>query len=92
LYLCMSRYWKRAFSECKPVCSGHGAMKENYYLDDGTYSASQIVIEMVRSRRDGKSNISDLLKQLKEPQDAHEFRLKLKVHLHKPSSLLSAGQ
>lgn len=29
-------------------CSGHGAMAENYYLDDGTYSASQIVIALVQ--------------------------------------------
>ena len=55
-------------------------MKENYYLDDGTYSASQIVIEMVRSRQEGKGDVSDLLKQLQEPKDAQEFRLKLQVH------------
>ena len=29
--------------------SGHGAMAENYFLDDGTYSASQIVIMLARA-------------------------------------------
>ena len=62
------------------ICSGHGAMKENYYLDDGTYSASQIVIELVRRAREGKGDIAeDLLQQLKEPLEANEFRLKLQV-------------
>lgn len=65
-------------------------MKENYYLDDGTYSASQIVIEMVRSRQDGKADISDLLKQLQEPQDAHEYRLELQVHFCTSLSLPSS--
>ena len=55
-------------------------MKENFFLDDGTYSASQIVIEMVRRKREGKGDIAkDLLEQLKEPLEANEFRLKLQV-------------
>ena len=29
--------------------SGHGAMAENYFLDDGTYSASQIVIMLAKA-------------------------------------------
>ncbi|CAL5224325.1 g6994 [Coccomyxa viridis] len=60
--------------------SGHGAMKENYYLDDGTYSASQIVIIMVKRALEGlgKDIYSSLLKDLKEPMESSEFRLKLK--------------
>lgn len=55
-------------------------MKENYFLDDGTYSASQIVVEMVRRRLEGEGDISeDLLSQLSEPADSQEFRLKLEV-------------
>ena len=70
-----------------PGCSGHGAMKENYYLDDGTYSASQIVIIMVKRALEGlgKDIYSSLLKDLKEPMESSEFRLKLKVR-HQPSS------
>ena len=63
------------------MCSGHGAMKENYYLDDGTYSASQIVIIMVRRALEGlgKDIYGSLLADLKEPVESSEFRLKLKV-------------
>lgn len=62
-------------------------MKENYYLDDGTYSASQIVIIMVKRALEGlgKDIYSSLLKDLKEPMESSEFRLKLKVR-HQPSS------
>ncbi|KAK9839193.1 hypothetical protein WJX81_000583 [Elliptochloris bilobata] len=60
--------------------SGHGAMRENYYLDDGTYSASQIIILMVQRALEGRGKdvAADLLTQLKEPAEAREFRLKLK--------------
>ena len=56
-------------------------MKENYYLDDGTYSASQIVIVMVKRHLEGlgKDIYSSLLKDLKEPTESSEFRLKLKA-------------
>lgn len=57
-------------------------MKENYFLDDGTYSASQIIIEMVKRKIEGKGDVTtDLLDQLKEPAESREFRLKLKVGL-----------
>ena len=57
--------------------SGHGAMKENYNLDDGAYIAVKIIIEAVRRRRRGGGGISDLLAELKEPQEEAEVRLKI---------------
>ena len=70
-------------------CSGHGAMKENHFLDDGTYSASQILVEMVRRRLDGHGDLTEeLLSELKEPAEAHEFRLKLKVRGTHPAHAL----
>ena len=61
-------------------CSGHGAMRENFFLDDGTYSASQILVEMVKRRLEGHGDLTqELLQELQEPAEAHEFRLKLKV-------------
>ena len=59
-------------------------MKENYYLDDGTYSASQIVIVMVKRHLEGlgKDIYGSLLADLKEPIESSEFRLKLKVSIH----------
>ena len=57
-------------------------MKENYYLDDGTYSASQIIVEMVKRKLEGHGDLTEeLLQELQEPAEAHEFRLKLKVSL-----------
>lgn len=62
------------------VCSGHGAMKENHFLDDGAYSAVQIIIETVRRRLAGQGDIAaELLKQLKEPKHSSEYRLKITV-------------
>ena len=57
--------------------SGHGALKENFFLDDGAYMAAKIIVEYVKLRRQGK-DIFDLIKDLKEPAEQTEFRLKLK--------------
>jgi phosphomannomutase len=60
--------------------SGHGAMKENYFLDDGAYSAVKVVIEAVKRRLElgpGKGDISALLADLKEPVEAMEIRVKI---------------
>lgn len=57
--------------------SGHGAMKENYMLDDGAYLAVKIIIEMVRLRLAGDMRgIGGLLDGLDAPREEHEFRLK----------------
>ncbi len=62
------------------MCSGHGAMKENYFLDDGAYSALQIIVETAKQKVEGgKSITDDLLSKLPEPLEASEFRMKLKV-------------
>uniref|UniRef100_A0A061R0N2 phosphoglucomutase (alpha-D-glucose-1,6-bisphosphate-dependent) n=1 Tax=Tetraselmis sp. GSL018 TaxID=582737 RepID=A0A061R0N2_9CHLO len=57
--------------------SGHGAMKENFFLDDGAYSAVKVIIEMVRRRISGRGTISQLLESLAEPVESREFRLKI---------------
>ena len=57
--------------------SGHGAMKENYCLDDGAYIAVKIIIEAVRRRLRGGGGISDLLSELREPLEEKEVRLKI---------------
>lgn len=59
--------------------SGHGAMRENYFLDDGAYGALKIVIEMVRRRLQGEPDISDLLKDLRDPVEAMEIRVAIKA-------------
>lgn len=56
--------------------SGHAAMKENYFLDDGAYLATKIVIRCAKLKKEGKS-ISSLLEDLEDPLEAEEIRLKV---------------
>lgn len=53
--------------------SGHGAYKENYFLDDGAYLAMKIVIETARLKSKGLG-ISTVIEDLQEPLEAKEFR------------------
>ena len=65
---------------CCPLAietSGHAAMKENYFLDDGAYLCTKIIIKMAQLRREGK-DISDLIADLKECKEEKEIRIKIK--------------
>lgn len=59
-------------------------MKENLYLDDGAYSAVQVIIEMVRQALDGRSRDigAAILADLTEPLESQEYRLKVGAPLH----------
>ncbi len=49
--------------------SGHGALKENYFLDDGAYLMVKLLIEI------GKGNdLRKMIAALKEPKEAIEIR------------------
>ena len=54
--------------------SGHAALKENYFLDDGAFLATKIVILLAKLNKQGKS-IDDLIKNLKEPAESLEIRV-----------------
>ncbi|MDD5924453.1 MAG: phosphomannomutase/phosphoglucomutase [Clostridia bacterium] len=56
--------------------SGHAAMKENYFLDDGAYLCTKIIIMAVKLRNQGKT-LNDILKDLPEPAEAEEYRIKI---------------
>ena len=58
--------------------SGHGAMKENYFLDDGAYLATKLLVELAKTKLQGKL-LTDLIGDLQEPVESEEFRLKIKV-------------
>lgn len=65
---------------CCPLAietSGHAAMKENYFLDDGAYLCTKIIIKMAQLRAEGK-DISDLIADLKECKEEKEIRIKIK--------------
>ena len=54
--------------------SGHAAMRENHFLDDGAYLVTKILIKMASLRKEGK-DLNDLLAPLREPMEATEVRL-----------------
>ncbi len=57
--------------------SGHAALKENYFLDDGAYLVTRILVSLAKLADEGK-DISDLIKDLPEPFEAAEVRLSFK--------------
>ena len=52
--------------------SGHAAFKENYYLDDGAYLMTKIVIMLARDK--SGDAIKKILASLKQPAEAKELR------------------
>ena len=56
--------------------SGHGAMRENYFLDDGAYLCTKIIIKMAQLKKQGRS-IADLTAALKEPVESREIRFQI---------------
>ena len=53
--------------------SGHAAYKENYFLDDGAYLATKIVIKAAQLAQQGQS-LDVILASLEEPKEAVEYR------------------
>ncbi|MBE6041848.1 MAG: phosphomannomutase/phosphoglucomutase [Clostridiales bacterium] len=58
--------------------SGHAAYSDNYYLDDGAFLATQIVINAARLKSRGK-DITALTESLKHPAESWEIRFNLTV-------------
>ncbi|KAF8046064.1 hypothetical protein N665_4055s0002 [Sinapis alba] len=61
--------------------SGHGALKENHWLDDGAYLMVKILNKLASARAAGKGSgskvLTDLVEGLDEPKVALELRLKI---------------
>jgi len=58
--------------------SGHGALRENFFLDDGAYLAAKLLIKAIKLKREGK-DLSDLIEDLKEPLEEKAFRIALNM-------------
>jgi phosphomannomutase len=58
--------------------SGHAALKENYFLDDGAYLVTKILITMANMRKENKDMFT-LIETLEEPVEAEEFRINIKA-------------
>ena len=57
--------------------SGHAAFRDNYYLDDGAYLITKIIIKMAQMGKEGKT-LDSLISVLKDPAEECELRFKIK--------------
>lgn len=56
--------------------SGHAALRENYFLDDGAYLAAKLIVDAAKLNREGKP-LESLISSLKQPKESTEIRIKL---------------
>lgn len=57
--------------------SGHGALKDNYYLDDGAFLAVKLVTALANAKHAGK-NIESLIEKLPPMVEETELRFKIR--------------
>ncbi len=58
--------------------SGHGALMENYFLDDGAYLVTKLLIELARGKTEGYT-LASLISDLAEPVESKELRFNITV-------------
>ena len=58
--------------------SGHGAFKENYFLDDGAYIVTKLLIELARGKKKGYT-LESMIASLEEPAESVEFRMNIQL-------------
>lgn len=56
--------------------SGHAALRENYFLDDGAYLATRILIEAAKMKKQGR-DLVELIASLDEPKESVELRFNI---------------
>lgn len=56
--------------------SGHAALRENHFLDDGMYLVTVLICEAMRLKQAGKE-LSSLIADLREPIESAEIRLSI---------------
>nr|WP_318660877.1 phosphomannomutase/phosphoglucomutase [uncultured Treponema sp.] len=87
-HLCYMRGYKNVINKQKELnekginaplameTSGHGALKENYYLDDGAYLAVKLVVAMALAQAQGKK-LDSLIEKLPPLVEEGEYRFKI---------------
>lgn len=63
--------------------SGHAAFAENYFLDDGAYLITKLIIEAAALAKQGKS-LEDLIGNLREAEEEKELRFKILCENFRP--------
>lgn len=71
--------------------SGHAALKENFYLDDGAYLSLRLAVKAAQLKREGRQ-LTDLIADLKQPVESTEIRLKIKSNDFRPMALQILSQ
>jgi len=56
--------------------SGHAALKENHFLDDGMYLVTVLIVKAMKLKQQGKS-LGSLIADLQEPVESKEIRLNI---------------
>lgn len=56
--------------------SGHAAMKENYFLDDGMYLVTVLIVQAMKLKQQGKT-LGAIIADLQEPVESKEIRLNI---------------
>ena len=87
-HLCYMRGYKNVINKQKELnaqgivaplameTSGHGALKDNYYLDDGAFLAVKLVIALAAAVKSGKK-LDSLIEKLPPLVEEGEFRFKI---------------
>jgi len=58
--------------------SGHAALKENHFLDDGAYLVAKLLIQMAKMKQKSQT-LSSLIETLPHPLEEGEFRLDIRT-------------
>ena len=56
--------------------SGHAALQENHFLDDGMYLVTVLIVRAMKLKQQGKS-LGSLIADLQEPAESSEIRLNI---------------
>ena len=56
--------------------SGHAALRENHFLDDGMYLCTVLIVEAMRLKQAGKT-VGSIIADLQEPVESTEIRLNI---------------
>ncbi|MCR4954341.1 MAG: phosphomannomutase/phosphoglucomutase [Treponema sp.] len=87
-HLCYMRGYKNVINKQKELnaqgitaplameTSGHGALKDNYYLDDGAFLAVKMVIALAKASKEGKK-LDSLIEKLPPLVEEGEYRFKI---------------
>ena len=87
-HLCYMRGYKNVINKQKELneagevaplameTSGHGALKDNFFLDDGAFLAVKIIIAMAKAAKEGKK-LDSLIEKLPPLVEEGEYRFKI---------------